>query len=123
MWLINLISNLELTIAAAKVESNIHIHSSSSLIWYATGVDSLLITVKATNAPDLDSSRTIAEGEERVTAWCCDVHFIDVKEMTDIGTTGTRYAAEFTDSSTSTSQNDAIVWECNMAMSNIDTST
>ena len=67
MWLINLISNLELTIAAAKVESNIHTHGSSSLIWYATGVDSLFIAAKATNAPDLDSSRTIAEGEERVT--------------------------------------------------------
>ena len=68
-WLINLISNLELTIAAAKVESNIHIHGSSSLIWYATGVDSLLIAAKATYAPDLDSSRImVTEGEERVTA-------------------------------------------------------
>ena len=123
MWLINLISNLELTIAGAKIESNIHIHGSSSLIWYATGVDSLLIAAKVTYAPDLDSSRTMAEGEERVTAWCCDVHFIDVKEVTNIGATGTRYAAKFTDSSTSTSQNDAVVWECNMAMSNIDTST
>ena len=88
-----------------------------------TGIDSLLIAAKAAYAPNLDSSGTLAEGEEGIKVWQCDVHFIDVKEMTDVGTTGARNATKSTDSSASSSQNDAIVWECNVTMGNIDTST
>ena len=60
------ISDSELTIIAAKVESNIHVHSSPSLIWYATGIDSFLIAAKAAYTPNLDGSRTMAEGEEGI---------------------------------------------------------
>ena len=58
--------NKALTITTTKVESNINIHGCSSLIWYTAGINSLFIATKVTYAPDLDSSRSVAEGEEGI---------------------------------------------------------
>jgi hypothetical protein len=55
-----------LTIIAAEVESNVHIDSCTSLIRYATGIDSLLIAAKGAQAPHMDSARIMAESEEGV---------------------------------------------------------
>ena len=56
----NNIGTSELTIVAAKVESNINIDGCPSLIWYAAGIDSLFIAAKVTYTPNLNSSWTMA---------------------------------------------------------------
>ena len=65
-WLKHQFKSTILTIIAGKIESNIHIHNCSSLIRYATSIDSFLITAKGAETPYMDSSRIMSEGKEGV---------------------------------------------------------
>ena len=119
----NLKLELVLTSTATDVESNIDFHIFASLIWYATGVDSLLVTSKGSDTSNMNCPRVTSEDEEWISVGQCDIHLIDVKQVTSTGASRTRYETELTNSSTSTSHNYAIVRKCNVATGDIDTST
>ena len=79
--------------------------------------------MKTAQTPDMNHSRAVTEGEERVRARGRDVNFIHVKEVSHIRLSRARDATKITDSSTGTSDNHAIIWKCRVTSWDVDSSS